>query len=88
MHVLCVSVYGIRDLLYVFLGKKHETCILPVSDRVAVSSVSLNASSYLLFYLELTMQVLSQMFTKHISKVLVLIQEKMYVALFAHYTHT
>ena len=68
--------------------QKHETCILPVSDRVAVSSVSLNASSYLLFYLELTMQVLSQMFTKHISKVLVLIQEKMYAALFAHYTHT
>ena len=34
------------------------------------------------------MQVLSQMFTKHISKVLVLIQEKMYAALFAHYTHT
>ena len=71
MHVLCASVYGISDLLYVFLNKKHETCILPVSDRVAVSSVSLNASSYLLFYLELTMQVLSQIFTKHISKVLV-----------------
>ena len=34
------------------------------------------------------MQVLSQMFTKHISKVLVLIQEKMYAVLFAHYTHT